>query len=115
MMSDAIKNVLHYSYGYSMGVLWRNMNMEFEEGGVTFEEQTEEFFLMLRVLMEEGKLKLASDGIFAVGDIDQQLGVLRRAWPAAREEADLDEDGFWFLSDAPFGLVWTSPEGDVWT
>ncbi|PJL57991.1 hypothetical protein B9Y82_04300 [Stenotrophomonas maltophilia] len=112
MISDTIRNVLHYSYGCSMGVLWRNMNMEFEGA---FERQTEEFFSMLRMLMEEGKLKLASDGVFADGDIDAQLGVLRRAWPSTRDQEDLDEDGLWFLTDAPFGLVWIAPEGDVWT
>ncbi|ENE2729269.1 TPA: DUF596 domain-containing protein [Stenotrophomonas maltophilia] len=114
-MTDAIRNVLHYSYGYSMGVLWRNMNMEVEGGDISFGQQTEEFFSMLRMLMEEGKLKLASDGVFADGDIDAQLGVLRHAWPAARDQEDLDEDGLWFLTDAPFGLVWITPEGDVWT
>ncbi|WP_414492066.1 DUF596 domain-containing protein [Stenotrophomonas maltophilia] len=114
-MSGVIRNVLHYSYGYSMGVLWRNMNMEFDAGSVAFEQQTEEFFSMLRMLMQEGKLKLASDGVFADGDIVAQLDVLRHAWPATRDQEDLDEDGFWFLTDAPFGLVWTAPEGDVWT
>ncbi|HHA2820208.1 DUF596 domain-containing protein [Stenotrophomonas maltophilia] len=115
MMPEVVRNVLHYSYGYSMGSLWINMNVELEGRDVTFEQQTEAFFSMLKLLMMEGKLKLASQGVFADGDVDGQLGALRRAWPAARDQADLDEHGFWFLSDAPFGLVWMSPEGDVWS
>lgn len=115
MMSDAARNTLRYSYGYSMGVLWRNMNMELEGRGMTFEQQTEDFFSMLEILMMEGRLKLACNGVFAVGRTAEQLDVLRRAWPARRDQADLDEEGIWFLSDAPFGLVWMSPEGEVWT
>lgn len=51
-MSDAIKNVLNYSRGYSTGALWGNINMEFEGGSVTFEKQAEDFFSMLRAIME---------------------------------------------------------------
>lgn len=59
--------------------------------------------------------KFALRGVFALGDINQQLGALRLAWPSAREEAGLDDHGFWFLSDAPFGLVWNSSERGVRT
>lgn len=115
VLSEVIRNVLHYSYGYSMGALWINMNVELEGCDISFELQTEGFFSMLKMLMMDGKVKLAAQGVFADGDVDTQLGVLRRAWPAVREQADLDEYGFWFLADAPFGLVWMTPEGDVWT
>lgn len=115
VLSEVIRNVLHYSYGYSMGALWINMNVELEGCDISFEQQTEGFFSMLKMLMVDGKVKLAAQGVFADGDVDTQLGVLRRAWPAVREQADLDEYGFWFLADAPFGLVWMTPEGDVWT
>ena len=91
------------------------MNVELEACDITFEQQTEAFFSMLKMLMMDGKLKLASQGVLADGDIDAQLGALRRAWPAVRDQADLDEYGFWLLSDAPYGLVWMTFEGDIWT
>ncbi|MBH1540571.1 DUF596 domain-containing protein [Stenotrophomonas maltophilia] len=92
-MPEVVRNVLHYSYGYSMGSLWINMNVELEGRDVTFEQQTQAFFSMLKLLMMEGKLKLASQGVFADGDVDEQLGALRRAWPAARDQADLMSTG----------------------
>ncbi|MCF3545424.1 DUF596 domain-containing protein [Stenotrophomonas maltophilia] len=60
-------------------------------------------------------MKLASQGVFADGHVNEYLGTLRRAWPAARDRQDLDEHGFWFFSDAPFGWVWISPEGGSWS
>lgn len=67
---------------------------------------------MVKMLMTDGRLKLAADGVFADGNVDEQLDVPRRAWPTRRDRVDLDEDSIWFLSDASFGLVWISPVGN---
>lgn len=44
MTYEAARSALDYSRGYSMGVLWRNMAMELDGGGINFAEQTEDFF-----------------------------------------------------------------------
>ncbi|WP_164979838.1 DUF596 domain-containing protein [Pseudomonas aeruginosa] len=56
------------------------------------------------------------DGLFLVGTIQDQLNVLKDAWPEYSGEDDLDGFGLWFVTEAPAGVVWIDSDGkEFWT
>lgn len=108
-------SVLKHSHGYSMGALWQSLTVELSGGGVSFGEQTEIFFSFLKMLLDRGEIRFALDGSYLDGTVDEQLGVLRHAWPTGGDELESEMD-FWFLADAPAGIVWITPDGqEIWT
>ncbi|WP_352161093.1 DUF596 domain-containing protein [Pseudomonas brassicacearum] len=53
---------------------------------------------------------------FLSGDANEQIDVLRCAWPICPEEDELDGFGFWFLTTSPASVVWLTSDGqEVWT
>ncbi|WP_236032113.1 DUF596 domain-containing protein [Dickeya parazeae] len=77
------------------------------------------FFDILARLLNEYKIKLAANGKFWSGTIEEQLGMLQTAWPqypSDDEDDDLDDYGMWFLVKAPAGVVWLTSDGrELWT
>ncbi|HLU02962.1 MAG TPA: DUF596 domain-containing protein, partial [Advenella sp.] len=64
-------------------------------------------------LMKEGRVKLASDGKFLEGTIEEQVQRYSDLWP--KEESLLDKVDFQFTADADGNLVDLWPEGGfVW-
>lgn len=50
-----------------------------------------------------------------MGDIEEQIDLIKLAWPVDPEEDDLDGFGFWFLTTSPAGIVWLTSDGqEVW-
>ena len=108
-------SVLRHSRGYSMGSLWQSLNVDVTPLDVSFEACTELFFLFLREQMSVGAMRLASGGVFLGGTIDEQLTRLNNAWPSAASGSE-DEMYFWFLAEAPAGVVWIGSDGtETWT
>lgn len=116
MIDTLYRNVLRSAFGLSMGAVWQHMTVELLELSCDNPDRVNIFFSLLERLMLAGDIKLACDGVFLVGSISDQLNVLRAAWPLEPGEDDLDGFGFWFLEEAPAGLVWIDSDGDeFWT
>lgn len=116
MKQDKVtESVRQSAFGLSMGAVWQHMTVELEKSGVSNDRVTV-FFSILKCLMSEGVVKLASNGVFLTGDIDEQLNRLKESWPENPSEDDLDGFGMWFLAEAPAGIVWINVDGsEVWT
>ncbi|WP_374981054.1 DUF596 domain-containing protein [Pseudomonas solani] len=114
MVDTLYRNVLRSAFGLSMGAVWQHMTVELRELSRDGTDRVDAFFSLLERLMSAGDIKLARDGVFLVGSISEQLNVLRAVWPL--EPSDDDLDGFWFLAEAPAGLVWIDSDGkEYWT
>lgn len=98
--------VVRYSEGAELHFLWLNI----EEIYPDFDQRKEAFFWVLKRLLEEGRARLASGGDYMKGTADEQIEVLRRAFPDSRFEmakvmekpsdpVDVDLDYLWFISD----------------
>lgn len=111
--------VIKSSYGLSMGTIWQHISVECNESPDNYPFRKEVFFSILIRLLNNKKIKLAKDGVFLPGTIEQQIQLIQAAWPpypCKDEDDDLDEFGMWFLVKAPAGVVWISPDGkELWT
>lgn len=112
---EIFNSVLTRSRGYSMGSLWQSLDVELTGSGRSFKEQTGLFFSLLSSLLRKGEIRLALDGQYIEGELEEQLQGLRLVWPISKHE--LDEDmGLWFLVSAPAGIVWIASDGpETWT
>ena len=63
------------------------------------------FFIIIRRLIEENKLRLAENGEFLKGTIDEQLELFKNAFPDEERMKEVDVY-WWFLDDCPAGGVW---------
>lgn len=116
MIESIYKAVLKSAFGLSMGVIWQHMAVELSGVSVDYKKRAETFFSLVEWLMSEGHLKLAHDGVFLQGSIQDQLAALKGTWPDNPGEDDLDGFGFWFLTEAPAGAVWIDSDGtEFWT
>ncbi|QQB36366.1 DUF596 domain-containing protein [Achromobacter deleyi] len=92
------------------------MTVELRDSSVNYACRVKRFFALMERLMMEGNLRLAHDGNFLVGSVEDQLNVLREAWPKELAEDDLDGFGLWFITEAPAGVVWIGSDGEAfWT
>ncbi|MFD1801124.1 DUF596 domain-containing protein [Mixta tenebrionis] len=74
----------------------------------TFNERKETFFYLLEKLLQEGRIKLAKDGIFLAGTVKEQLKLFCKHFP--KNEVEMN-DGTWFFYDScPGGAVWIFPD-----
>lgn len=105
--------------GLSLGALWQHLEVECRTIPDNSTLRKELFFGLLQQLLNAGQARLARDGVFLPGTVEEQLQQLESTWPqpdSDDELDDLDETGLWFLVKAPAGLVWTMPDGqEVWT
>lgn len=105
--------------GLSLGALWQHLEVEYRTISDNSALRKMLFFGLLQQLLNTGQVRLASDGVFLTGTVEEQLQQIDDAWPqpdSDDELDDLDETGLWFLAKAPAGLVWITPEGqEVWT
>lgn len=116
MIGDLYKSVLRSAFGLSMGVIWQHMTVELLGSSVDYASRVNMFFSLLERLMLEENIRLAHDGLFLVGTIQDQLDVLKEAWPEEPGEDDLDGFGLWFITEAPAGVVWIDSDGkEFWT
>lgn len=104
------------SFGLSMGAIWQHLSVELTSFKISDEEKAGVFLEVLARLMLGGHVKLALDGKFLTGGIDEQIDLIKLAWPACPRDDDLDGVGLWFLTTAPAGVVWVTTDGQqVWT
>ncbi|GJL34480.1 hypothetical protein TUM17576_13000 [Enterobacter hormaechei] len=82
--------------------------------GFSFSERRELFFLVLKRLLNDGRIRLAKHGKFLEGSVEEQVERFRRAFPLTESEM---EDGIWFFDEAcPGGAVWVLEDGSLeWT
>ncbi|MGN7839316.1 DUF596 domain-containing protein [Stenotrophomonas sp. 22385] len=81
------------------------------------EDRKRMFFIVLRLILEEGRARLQTAGQLLATPIPEQLDEFSRAWPP---EDDWDDDMFWITKSGvgwtPSGLVWKVADGsDFWT
>ncbi|WPU25169.1 DUF596 domain-containing protein [Cedecea neteri] len=111
--------VIKSSYGLSMGTIWQHISVECAEISDNYAFRKKVFFCILTRLLTEKKIKLAVNGVFLSGSVEQQVLMIQAAWPpypCEEEDDDLDEYGMWFLVKAPAGVVWLSSDGkELWT
>lgn len=120
MNQDAIcRQVIHSAFGLSLGAIWQHLDIECRTIPDNGELRKALFFVVLQQLFNTGQIRLACNGAFLAGTLEEQLQHLNDVWPqpgSDDELDDLDETGLWFLAKAPAGLVWITPEGqEVWT
>lgn len=79
-----------------------------ENLAINFELKKEIFFYILRMLMSDGRLRLAKNGQFLVGSIDEQLEKLKKVFPESEEsQKGIGGISTWFFMDqCPAGAVW---------
>lgn len=111
MIDYIFKAVLKSAFGLSMGAIWQHMTIELSGVSIDHKERVDIFFSLVERLMSKGHLKLARDGVYLVGNVQDQLNVLKAAWPDSPGEDDLDGFGLWFLTEAPAGVVWIDSQG----
>lgn len=79
----------------------------------SYEERKHYFLSVMYRLMKEGRVKLASDGKFLDGTIEEQVQRYSDLWP--KDESLLDRVDFQFTADADGNLIDLWPEGGfVW-
>lgn len=118
-ISEICSLVIKSSYGLSMGAIWQHISVECADLSDNYSFRKKIFFCILTRLLNEKKIKLAVNGVFLSGTVEQQVQIVQAAWPpypCEDEDDDLDEYGMWFLVKAPAGVVWLSPDGkELWT
>lgn len=73
-----------------------------------FHLKKEVFFHIVKILMLDGRLRLAKNGSFLLGSIDEQLDKLKNAFPES-EESQKEIGGvttWFFMDECPGGAVW---------
>ncbi|MDH2924994.1 hypothetical protein EV693_102223 [Nicoletella semolina] len=103
------------------GLMLDALFAEFEEefGAIRDNPEVKEMFLeFMGDLIRIGELKLASQGKFLEGTIEEQIDLFRQAWPEEYDDNDpeKDIDHLWWLIGAPAGAVWIWEDGfEEWT
>lgn len=118
MIDDTyIKELLEYNKGTSLIALWL-WAKKYPPFHGDLDMAKKGFFYIARKLMEDGILKLASDGIFWTGSAEDQLKRFEESWPKEYDSKveEKDIDNLWWYIFAPAGAVWVYPESElVWT
>ncbi|MFZ4893568.1 DUF596 domain-containing protein [Plantibacter sp. Mn2098] len=106
------------------GSEWQELDSVWQEFGVpieyrsishdlvSFEERREGFLWALTRFLENGHIRLLrwSDKSLVTGTPEEQVDIIRRAFPYNDEDLD---DGVWFLTDASqVGVLWEWPGRD---
>lgn len=63
----------------------------------SFVSRRKDFLDLLRRLLQEGKLRLAKDGVFLTGSVDEQAAKFEASFPTSDADVDLGGAGTWFL------------------
>ena len=122
-IDDAIyERTIQEVEGSTADALWLTTKWHYKE--LTYEERKQFFLSVMYRLMKEGRLKLAFQGKFLEGTIEEQVALYSERWP--KNEADLDEVDFEFTQDHTTGklidfwplcgFVWFYEDGFIeWT
>ena len=101
-IDDAIyERTIQEVEGSTADALWLTTKWHYKE--LTYEERKQFFLSVMYRLMKEGRLKLAFQGKFLEGTIEEQVALYSERWP--KNEADLDEVDFEFTQDHTTGKL----------
>ena len=110
------EEVLEVSFGFSTDAIW--YNLEARRPDLSHNEKIETFCYIIKVAMEKGILKIASNGLFLKGSPSEMSEKFKSSFPVSEDKMSdvlfcLNSDGdFW----TPGGGVWICSDGDeVWT
>lgn len=101
-----------YSEGMALDSVWYAVpyvfNRRLLDVQIDFERQAELFFKIVHILMSDGRLRLAKNGEFLQGTIEQQITLFRFRFPSSEEsQAEIGGMLVWFfVEDCPAGAVW---------
>ncbi|MDH2924999.1 hypothetical protein EV693_102228 [Nicoletella semolina] len=114
--NDKIDFLDHFK-GQSLVNFFGNFQGRF--GNVEDNPEIKEMFLaFMKDLMITGELKLARNGNFLEGTIEEQIDLFRNAWPKEYDEnvPEKDIDYMWWWTLSPAGAVWFWEDGTIiWT
>ncbi|HIE1229319.1 TPA: DUF596 domain-containing protein [Serratia marcescens] len=101
--------------GSSIATVWSAMRADnFDKEEISYDEKKNYFLELLQRLMDDGKIKLASHGVFLTGNVDEQIKKFRDALPSCEE--GLYHDLWFTLEECPGGIVWIHDSGyEDWT
>lgn len=101
--------------GCSIGTVWSAMRADnFDKEILSYEEKKDYFLELLQLLIEDGKIKLASHGKFLTGSTEEQISLFRDALP--QKEEGLYHDLWFTFEECPGGIVWIHENGyEDWT
>jgi hypothetical protein len=77
-----------------------------------------DFLDFLIEIIRSGELKLASYGKFIEGSPEEQIKLIRYAFPQHIDPNDIETDfgNLWWITECPVGAVWIYPDGyEEWT
>ena len=101
-IDDAIyERTIQEVEGSTADALWLTTKWHYKE--LTYEERKQFFLSVMYRLMKEGRLKLAFQGKFLEGTIEEQVALYSERWP--KNEADLAEFDFQFTQDHTTGKL----------
>ncbi len=118
-----IEEVIKNNYAMGMEGIWFDIYYNLTED---LNNAKEIFLYVISVLLNQGKVRLADNGIFLTGTLEDQIQTFRDKWPSwDKFDADMfyitkpyQKDGktmadFWI----PGGLVWIDPDDGsyLWT
>ena len=109
------KNALE---GHSINAILHVTPQECNGVELNFNQRKTFFFQLLQMLLDDGKIKLASHGRYLQGSTTEQISFFKKRFPKNQEEMEEDAfDGFWFLTEnCPGGIVWIHENGyEDWT
>jgi hypothetical protein len=104
-----------YSDSFGLWISGLFSAIEGNNPGLTFADQKDAFFGILKRWLDEGKVKFCkpSDPLGAVwqGSTDEILMFLQERWPQhAKDEHDIDLNNYFY--DLP-ALLWVGPDGKL--
>ncbi|OCG57343.1 hypothetical protein A9G42_07360 [Gilliamella sp. Nev6-6] len=112
-------SILESAFGYSMGTMWQHLDNYTKDIKIPYEIRKDLFFRILEKLIKDGHIRLARNGIFLSGTIEEQINSIKNIWPPYppdNEDDDLDDVGMWFYVKLNCGIVWITSNGqEVWT
>ncbi|WP_025374276.1 DUF596 domain-containing protein [Advenella mimigardefordensis] len=118
---DEWQEIIRGIEGSSAAALWDEANDNDRVRNASYEDRKQFFLSAMCRLMKEGRVKIASSGVFWDGTIEEQIQRYSDRWP--RDESQLDKADFQLIEVdgllcywAQGGFVWVYEDGFMeWT
>ena len=110
------REAIESCFGFSIDGIWDFLTEKFKKK--SYDERKTIFIFILKKAMNSGILKLANNGKFLDGTVDQQLFDFEKSFP--KNENDISDITLSISSNyefwAPGGGVWIDDNGEeIWT
>jgi len=108
--NDVLARLLRAVEGSGADAMWAYIRENLPGiSSKSYEERKHYFLSVMYRLMKDGRVKLASDGKFLEGTIEEQVQRYSDLWP--KDEADLFDVDFQFIEDPVDGGLYYWVEG----